>query len=163
MSLSLYQINVSLMDAFEHAIDRETGEIKNEEALDALEELQMQREEKIEGLLLWVKNLTAEAEAIKKEKATLETRQKALEKRANTLMGILAKELNGEKFDTPRVSVRWRKSESVEYKGDVYLLPEDCIKYLTPEINKTELKKKLKNGANIPGAEIVVRNNMQIK
>lgn len=32
-----------------------------------------------------------------------------------------------------------------------------------PEVNKTELKKLLKAGTEIPGAKLVTRNNMQIK
>lgn len=51
----------------------------------------------------------------------------------------------------------------MEYSGNVYDLPEELLKYKEPEINKTELKKRLKSGEVINGAELVQRNNMQIK
>ena len=71
--------------------------------------------------------------------------------------------LDGQKFQTARVSASWRKSEAVEYVGNVFELPEDYIKYSDPTVDKTALKKALKNGEEIEGARLVIRQNLQIK
>ena len=56
MSLSLYHID----QALEALIDPETGELLD---YDAFEQLQMDREHKIENMVCWSKSLDAEAKA----------------------------------------------------------------------------------------------------
>lgn len=161
--MNLYAINDLITQAFESAVDMETGEIINAEAYEALDSLQMAFDQKAEGILLWIKNLAAEAEALKKEKQAFAERQAATERKAESLKKYIAGVLCGNKFQTEKVSVTWRKSEAVEYTGNVYDLPEELLKFKEPELNKTELKKRLKAGEKIAGAELVQRNNMQIK
>lgn len=81
MGFSLYGINSQIEQTWGAAVDPDTGEIINEEALQELEQLGMQREEKLENLALFYKNLSAEAEALKAEKMRLAARQAAAEKR----------------------------------------------------------------------------------
>ena len=57
---ALYEIDQEILDC----VDLETGEILDTEKLDAL---QMEREAKLEGVALWVKDLKAEAAAVKEE------------------------------------------------------------------------------------------------
>lgn len=159
--MNLYGINSQIMEAFEAAVDMETGEIINEAAYEALNGLQMEREEKIEGILLWIKNLSADAEALKKEKQAFADRQ-AAERKAESLKRYVSDALAGEKFQTERVAVTWMKSEAAEFTGNIALLPPPCIR-VKPEVNLAELKQKLKGGEIIPGARLVVRNNIQIK
>ena len=66
--MNLYEINAALEQAYEEAVDPETGEIIENEAYKAIDGLQMALEEKTENVLLWIKNLQADAEALKKEK-----------------------------------------------------------------------------------------------
>ena len=68
----LYEIDAAILAA----VDQETGEILDTEKLDAL---QMEREAKLEGVALWVKDLKAEADAVKAEADKLTARKKALE------------------------------------------------------------------------------------
>lgn len=68
---NLYEINESIVAAFERGIDAETGEILSEKALEELAKLEMERDEKVEGIALWIKNLLADAEVLKKEKRCL--------------------------------------------------------------------------------------------
>lgn len=161
--MNLYTINDLITQAFENAVDVETGEIVNAEAYEALDSLQMTFDQKAEGILLWIKNLTAEAEALKKEKQAFAERQSSAERKAESLKKYISGVLCGNKFQTEKVSVTWRKSEAVEYSGNLYDLPEELLKYKEPEINKTELKKRLKAGEMIAGAELVQKNNIQIK
>ena len=135
----------------------------NEEAYAQLDALQMEFGQKTENILLWIKNLTAEAEALKKQKQTFADRQSRAERKAESLKNYVSRILNGEKFKTERVSVSWRKSETAEYAGDVMALPPECIRVKAPEVNKDALKKALKDGAEINGAVLVTKNNIQIK
>ena len=64
----LYEINEQIIAAFDEAIDPETGELIDEEAYDRLNQLQENFEEKVENLALYVKDLKAQALALKAEK-----------------------------------------------------------------------------------------------
>lgn len=161
--MNLYEIDTKIMKAFEKAVDVETGEILDAQAFEELDSLQMMKDEKIEGILLWIKNLSAEAEALKKEKQAFEARQKSATNKADSLKRYISGVLCGEKFKTDQVSVSWRKSEVVDYTGNVYALPDECIIRKEPEVNKTALKKLLKEGTEINGAQLIVRQNIQIK
>lgn len=86
MAFSLYEINSQIEQAWGAAVDPDTGEIINEEALQELEQLGMQREEKLENLALFYKNLSAEAEALKAEKMRLAARQAAAEKKRQRVL-----------------------------------------------------------------------------
>ena len=153
--MNLYEIDERILDC----VDVETGEIFD---IDKFEELTIEREVKIENICLWIKNLTAEAEAIKAEKLNLEARQKAKTNKIDSLKKYISTYLEGSKFETARVKVSFRKSESLEYE-DIYKIPEEYLKYKEPEVNKTELKKALKKGLKVEGVSIVEKQNIQIK
>lgn len=161
--MNLYEINAALMQAYDDAVDPETGEIIENEAYNAIVSLQMDLEEKTENILLWIKNLEADAEALKKEKMAFADRQARTEAKIKSLKKYVGGVLDGQKFQTPRVSAAWRKSEAVEYDGDVLALPKEYIKYSDPVVNKVALKKALKNGAEVEGARLITCQNLQIK
>lgn len=161
--MNLYDIDNAIMDAFERAVDPDTGEITDQLAKNEMDNLQMQMDEKLEGILLWIKNLNAEAEALKKEKMVFASRQSAAERKVESLKRYVSGVLCGEKFNTEKVSVSWRKSQVAEYTGDVEKLPENCIRYIPAEVDKDALKKLLKSGAEIANARLVEKNNIQIR
>ena len=157
--MTLFEINKAIMD-FEFEIDEETGEILNANGLD---ELEIAKEEKIENIGLWIKNLLAEAEAVKHEKDNMAIRQKRLEKKAESLKGYLTYALDGEKFSTPRVAMSFRKSESVVIPDDAIVPDEYCNISVIKKPDKTVIKKALKEGKEVLGAELVTKQNIQIK
>ena len=154
--MNLFELNQAVRD-FELEIDEETGEILNADALDSLE---LERDTKIENIALWIKNLKAEAEAVKKQKEAFYSREKALTNKAERLKEYLANNLMGEKFKTDRVVLSWRKSQAVEV--DDNFNDERFIKY-EPKISKSEIKDALKSGEIIEGARLVENNSLQIK
>lgn len=161
--MNLYEIDKAILDC----LDLETGEVLDPEALEAL---QMERDAKIENVALWVKNLTAEAAALKAEKDAFEKRQKAAERKAESLKRWLSSALGGQKFSTDRCAVTFRKSDAVII-DDMDMLTcwlvktgnEDWISYGDPRVNKTELKKVLKNGLELDSAHLEERQNITIK
>ena len=153
--MNLYEIEAAIVDC----IDEETGEIIDPVMLD---ELEMARDTKIENIALYIKNLTAEADAIKKEKLVLASRQSVTEKKVEGLKNYLSNYMAGAKFKSPRVAISWRKGEAVEV-DDISALPEEFLKYKDPEINKTDLKAALQLGTVVAGARLVQRQNIQIR
>lgn len=145
--MNLYEINEAIEAGF--VFDEETGEII-EVNIDALK---MERENKLENIALWIKNLTAEEEALKREKATFEARRKATENKAKSLKSYLIGALNGQKFKTTKVQVTKRKTISVNITNEL-ALPEIYVRRETI-IDKRAIKQALDNGEDIAGAELV--------
>lgn len=153
---SLYSINQEILNC----VDLETGEILDEQAFEAL---QMERNEKLENIALWVKNLLSEAEALKAEEKAFYERRKSAENKAESLKRYLSQQLNGQKFTTTRTSVSFRKSSSVEVL-DLDKLPTEYRKEVRTFVaDKTEIGKALKAGQEVDGAVLVQSLNLQIK
>ena len=161
---NLFDINRALIEAWESAIDPETGEI-SEEGMAAIEQLQMDQQTKRENIACWVKNLRSDAEAIKAEAKTMTDRSKSCERKADSLERYLAADLNGEKFQTPKVAVSWRRSVSVEVdEAEIPELPEQYLRTKTTvEPDKTAIKDALKAGEVIEGCRLVEKQSIQIK
>ena len=152
-----YEINQAILDT----VDQETGEIID---LDRLNALEMERDTKISNVACWIKDLKAEAEAIKAEKQVLEKRQKAAENKAESLKQWLLFALNGEKFKDARCSISYRKSERVVFDdGFCFSSLPAQFKKVTVEPKKTEIKDYLKTGATIEGVELAESSNIQIR
>lgn len=143
MGMSIYDIDAAIVQL----VDMETGEVSDEEAFDAL---QMAREQKIEGIGLYIKDLTAEAKAIKDEESALAARRKTAENKVERLKNLLDYALRGNKFSTPRLKVSYRKSQTVEVSdGFVKWADEhrpDLLVYSDPKPLKTALKDAIKDG-----------------
>lgn len=152
---SLYEINQEILNC----VDMETGEIIDVERLG---QLQLAREDKVEGIALWIKNLLSDADAIKSEEEKLAQRRKVNENKAKNLKEYLSKFLSGQKFKTPKVSISYRKSESVEVT-DISKLDDDYLKFAEPTVDKTKVKKALKAGTTLQGVVLVENQNIQIR
>ena len=158
----LHEIDKDLEDLLSQ-VDEETGELLiDEEALNALV---MEREAKLEGMALLIKNWTAEAAMVKAEEQTLAERRRRLEKHSERLKQYLQNALAGEKLETARVAITYRKSKAVEIDEAVFWEnpAEMFIRYTEPEVNKKAVADALKDGAVIPGAALVEKINMTIK
>ena len=152
---NLYEINAELLAL----TDSETGEIEDWSAFEAL---QLAREEKIENIALWIKNLNAEAIAFKAEKDSFAEKQKRAEAKADSLKKYLDTALQGQKFNTTKVAISYRKSTSVDI--DESRLPASYLQeVITYKIYKRDIGDKLKSGEKIDGATLVTNNNIQVK
>ena len=161
---ALYEIDNEILAC----VDAETGEILDTERLDAL---QMEREAKLEGVALWVKDLKAEAAAVKEEADKLTARKKALDNKIEGLKTWLLYGLGGEKLKTPRCNVYQTHSQklAVEDEGELVRFletlekPEQFLRFREPELRKDEIKKALKNDYEIPGATLEETESVVIK
>ena len=162
MNKNLYEVNKSIAEVLENAIDEETGEILDEELFESLGALELEKEQIIEDICLEIKNTSAYAEALKAEKQAIASKQSMAERRVESLKNYVTKALEGEKLKTSKVSVSYKKSKSTEFEGDPTRLPLDCIK-TEITVKKKELKAHLDAGEVIPGAKIVERTSTIIK
>lgn len=153
--MKLYEIDEAIMAC----IDAETGEIID---ADKLDKLTMERYAKIENVALWIKDLKAEAEALKAEKMAFAERQKVAENKIESLKKWLAYALDGQDYKSVRASVSFRKSQAVEI-ADIYKLDENYLRYKEQEADKTAIKEALKAGKTVAGATLVENTSVIIK
>ena len=158
--MKLYEIDNAILEC----IDMETGEVIDAEKLDALN---MERDAKIENVVLWIKDLKAEAEAIKAEKLALAERQKVAENKVESLKKWVAYALGGQKFSTAKCAVSFRNTESVEVteEGLENLMKEhdELLTYKAPEPNKKAIKDAIKDGLSVAGVQLVQNVSTIIK
>ena len=161
---ALYEIDQAIMDC----VDLETGEIIDPEKLTAL---QMEREAKLEGVALWIKDLNYEAQMVKEEADKLTARKKALDNKVASLKTWLLWALDGQKLKTARCSVYQTHSTKVSVANEPELIkflqtldePEKFLRYKEPELKKDDIKKALKDGYVIPGAVLEETEGVVIK
>lgn len=160
--MKLYEIDNAIDELIRNSIDPETGEVMD--ITDELDALQMEREDKLESVALVIKNLTAEATAIRNEEKALADRRRTAENRVEWLKGYLMQSLAGQKFSTPKVAVSFRSTTAVYIEDDAEFLKEHPeYARIKTEIDKSALKDALKNGAEVSGAALENRTSMIVR
>ena len=161
MSMSLYHIDRAILEL----VDMDTGEIMDYEAF---EELQMEREAKLENVACWIKNLVAEGAALRVEEVSLAERRKTIERKIERLKKYLSEALDGEKFETAKCAVSFRKTTSVSI-GDLFYpwaeanAPELLRITQKVEPDKAAIKEALKNGMEMVDAELTEGVSLSVK
>lgn len=160
---TLYEISQEILNCVQvedgTTVNVETGEVIDLEKLDALK---MQKSEKVRNIALFIKNLKADAKAYKEEKEAFCARQKAAENKAAQLENYLSHVLDGEKVKEKEFSISWRKSKAVNIL-DEKKIPSDYLIQQAPKIDKAGIRAALKDGGEVPGAELKESVNIQIK
>lgn len=159
---ALWEIDEQIENIMNTLVDEETGEI-NEEALEQLEQLGIEREEKLENCGVVIKNLKAEIEAIQNEIKALKRRAEIKANKVDRLMAYVENSLKGEPLETSKVSYSFRKSERVEISEDALVPDQWCEYKIERKPKKNEIKAALKNGESISGCQLVEKMNLQIK
>lgn len=154
------QIKACIQYDEEHVVSVDDGEILN---LQQFEALQMERDAKVEGLACYIKNKISDAEAIYAEIDVLSQRASVMKREAERCKAYLAGVLYGEKFETPRCKISWRKSEVCNVLSMEELPDEYKRTKVTIDADKTAIKKAIKAGAEVPGAEVIQKLNMTLK
>lgn len=163
--MTLYEINKAIEDAILNIYaqaDEKTGEIPDD-AMQALTDLQMARDEKLENIGCVIKNKKAEAKAIKEEADALTKRKKALDREIEGLENYVSLMLNGKPFESPKVKFSFRESEQVIIDDDKKLARSWFRKIIKFEPNKEAIKEAIKAGKKVRFAHIEKKNNLQTK
>ena len=169
MAISLYEIDKLieklLLTEEEVFTDESTGEVIRD-VYAALDELELEQKDKWENIAKFIKNLNAEMDALKKEEEVLKARRQTKSNTVERLKNYLTQSMQASgstKFETSAVVVSFRKSESIEVKDETLLASE--FKKVVEEIkvDKTAIKQAIKSGVAVAGAELVEKQNLQIK
>lgn len=165
--MKLYDIDRELRDLLdEMEIDPETGEVSDDFNLAKFESLMSERDSKVEGIAVYIKELLAESEALKNEYKKLKYRSEIKAKKAERLKNFLSDYMINTKmprFETDRVALSFRKSESVEVE-DENLVPRKYFKKkIEYALDKIGIKTLLKSGKSVKGVQLIEKQNLQIK
>ena len=164
--MTLYEINETIAQIIENgfAVDEETGEITFDET--DMESLKASISEKIENVACYIKNLTSDIAELKAEEKKLAERRKSKEAKMERLRSYLDFAMHSTEttsYESARCKVSYRKSAAVEVSNPE-LVPMDYQTIVEEvKINKTLIKNAIKEGKDVPGAELVERQNLQIK
>ena len=170
--MTLYDIDAqiaALEDAAEDdmLIDEETGELIS--VAQALDALRMEREEKIENVACWAKNLYAEVEASREEENRLFKRRKAAEKKAENLKAWMLAAMTREdgttdKLKTGRVMVSVKRNPPSTVVDDEALLQwaYKSVKQIVTQ-DKAAVKSAILAGEEVPGEHLEYGRSVVIK
>ena len=150
----LYEIKQDILDC----IDMETGEITDPERL---EQLQIDRHEKLRNIAFVAINASADITAYREQEKRFTAKRKAAEKTLAWAKETLARELAGQKMKEAEFTISYRPSEVVEIDDDADL-PAEFIK-MKAEWDKAAIKEALKEGAVFEGCRLVQKQNIQIR
>ncbi len=153
---SIYEIDKQIADC----IDFETGEVIDEEKL---EQLQIERDVKIENIALFIKNLNADIKALKEEETNLAERRKSKENKVEQLKNYLTSVLDLVPFESARAKISFRKSVAVNILDETRIPSEYTKTETVVKVDKKAIGDALKVGIEIDGAELVQNQNIQIK
>ncbi len=159
--MNLYEINNAILRILSENVD-ENGEI-TEKGLETLSALQMEKEQKIENVVLWIKDLKSENSAIKTEIDGFKARLKSNESKITTLEKWLIEATEGRKFSTAKCMVSFRTSTAIEITN-INEIPEAFVRQraeITPD--KAKIKAVLQSGGFIRGAKLESRKSVIIK
>ena len=172
MGMTLYDIDaqIAALDGAaedDMLIDKETGELVS--VAQALDSLRMEREAKIENVACWVKNLSAEADAIREEENRLAKRRKLAETKAANLKAWLLAAMTREdgttdKLKTGRVVVSVKRNPPSTVVDDEALLPwaYKTVKQIVAQ-DKAAIKAAILAGEEVPGAHLEYGRSVMIK
>ena len=159
--MNLYNIDNTIKQILEQGFvfDEETGEVFF--TSDDLEQLNMQLEDKLNNIIGYIKSLDMQAENMKAIKDDYAKRQKAYEKKSESLRKYLDSYMqnnNRDKVESVNGVASYRKSNSVDIYDSValqdFLVQNKNYANVKIEPNKTAIKEGINRGEVIPGAVI---------
>jgi len=172
MKTTLYEIS-DMYRTLLYAI--ETGDIDDPQAIDdTLEGIQEEFDQKCESIACIFKSLSAEADALETEAKSLLERAVFKRRACDRMKAYVAsnmKSIGQDVLETPKCRLSFRKSESLNILDDNALFNSlrdadlgnlaekvESIKY-----DKSGIKKAIKSGIVLNGAEIETKSNLQIR
>ena len=164
MNQTLYDITGEYAKLLDQVyIDPDTGEIIEP---DGLADAEKNFAEKVENLALWIKNREAEAAAIEEEAGKLKARaekQARLSQWGREYLMNCLKAAGQRGFSTARAEISMRRSKSVLITDEKAIPGEFFVETVTRKPSKAMILRALKEGHAVAGAELVEKDNLQLK
>lgn len=167
--MTLYEIDMQIMSFIELF---DSGKIPEEAVNDTFESLEGGWKRKVDNIASYIKSINSTAEAIKKERDTLNARIKSLESKSNRLSNMLYESMINKGYDTadkkletPRNVIKVQNNPPMVVIRDIDKVPcyLDIWEYHKPTINKAKLKKLIEEGREIDGVEIIQNKSLRIR
>ena len=162
--MTLFEMNAEVERLMNQMCDPETGEI-NEEIYDALQQLEIDRDEKVDDWCYFLKQKKAELDAAKSILDNAKERYEQMESTYKRLRGRFEVLMEGEKFKSAYNSVFYRTNESVVLDEgiDVRNVDDEYLVYSEPKLDKNKAKAAMKLGEHVKGLHMEESTSMIIK
>ena len=99
---------------------------------------------------------------IKRLQAIKKVRKNTTERLENALSDAM-QQFELDVIDTPTTKISFRSSQSVEITDENAIDKQFKTQIITTKIDKMEIKRAIKGGAKVDGAELITNKNLQIK
>jgi hypothetical protein len=161
----LFAIREEIEAILAHEVNPETHEI-GDEAVAALDRLEIAKEEKALEVAAYLKGERAEADKIRAVIEELADRAQVHLGRADRLERFVASCLEpGRNLTDPRVEIRWTKSVALEVEDEA-AIPSDYFVQPpapAPRLDKMAVRRALAAGEKVPGCELVRTHSMRVR
>lgn len=157
--MNLYELSVAFQNVQNMDLDPEVMQ-------DTLDSIEDAIENKAENIAKLIRNLESDVTAYKEEEERLKTKRQATENKVKWLKTYLEDnmKLTGKtKFKSGMFNFAIQKNQESVNITDERIIPEDFLIQQPPKIDKTALKELLKNGVEIPGAELKQTESLRIR
>lgn len=127
-----------------------------------------QIQEKAANIVKFIKSMDADIDIIKAEEKRLTERRKAIENRRNSIKEYIQQqmELMGmDKIKTPTMTIALQNNPPSVNVLDEKLIPASYLTIIpeTYVINKSAIREAIKNGEEVPGAELTQGKSLRVR
>lgn len=157
--MNLYELSLAFQDVQNMDLDPEVMK-------DTLDSIEDAIENKAENIAKLIRNLESDVSAYREEEDRLKTKRQAAENKVKWLKTYLEDnmKLTGKtKFKSGMFNFSIQKNPASVNITDERILPEDYLIQQPPKVDKTLLKEALKNGVEVPGAELKQTEGLRIR
>lgn len=157
--MNLYELSLAFQDVQNMDLDPDVMK-------DTLDSIEDAIENKAENIAKLIQNLNADVASFKAEEERLKGKRKTAERKIEWLKSYLENNmrLTGKtKFKSGMFNFAIQKNPASVNITDERIIPEDFLIPQLPKIDKTALKELLKNGVEIPGAELKQTESLRIR
>lgn len=157
--MNLYELSLAFQEVQNMELDPEVMK-------DTLDSIEDAIESKAENIAKLVRNLESDVSAYKEEEERLKTKRQATENKVKWLKTYLEDnmKLSGKtKFKSGMFNFSIQKNPVSVNITDERIIPEEFLIQQPPKVDKTSLKEVLKNGIEVPGAELKQTEGLRIR
>ena len=157
--MNLYELSIAFQEVQNMDLDPEVMK-------DTLDSIEDAIENKAENIAKLVRNLESDVSAYKEEEDRLKTKRQATENKVKWLKTYLEDnmKLTGKtKFKSGMFNFSIQKNPASVNITDERIIPDEFLIQQPPKVDKTSLKEALKNGIEIPGAELKQTEGLRIR
>ncbi len=160
--MKIYDIQAELRDLLDEV--NETGELTEIQA-QLMDDLHGELESKQKGIIYYIQEAKGFESIIKEEEKRLKTKKRVLKNKQQRLLDLLGMtmEMEGKrKLDFGDIQAVYQKTPPALEVDEYADIPQKYIK-IVESINKTELKKAVKNGLVLEGVKLTQKETLRIK